>query len=277
MLGLLENSETDPGFTALDQVALAGLVTIQTLGCILPELTHRRAATLTDAALIAPLIEQTMQNLQNNDQSKFDLGHISYYRFSRMLADAHRVSLAVQSERFVTYCMELAMGDSQHTAKIIMAFPVSQNKVDEKTSTGPQKIEAERKVFFSLPAKINAELHRFYFAWSDLSQLKVGAHLILPDTVFENVQLKTARSSEFISAKLGRLAQFRAVQVDIAIKSLVHYSANPNAAQKKIGNHSGEPTTTKATVSNSSAKDDSPELVASLDDKALTIAQTENI
>ncbi|XXK30172.1 hypothetical protein ACMAY7_11865 [Rhodobacteraceae bacterium nBUS_24] len=101
--------------------------------------------------------------------------------------------------------------------------------------------------------------------------------MILPDTVFENVQLKTARSSEFISAKLGRLAQFRAVQVDIATASLDRYSANPNAAQKRIGNHSGEPNTTKATVSNSFAKDDSPELFASSDDKALTIAQTENI
>ena len=41
MLTLLENSGSEPGFVAFDDAALAGFVTMQTLGCVLPNLTKR--------------------------------------------------------------------------------------------------------------------------------------------------------------------------------------------------------------------------------------------
>ena len=63
MLGLLERTGVEPGFIAVDQAAIASLVTIHTTGVVLPNLSQNRAATLTDAALIAPFVDHAMQKL----------------------------------------------------------------------------------------------------------------------------------------------------------------------------------------------------------------------
>ena len=277
MLELLESSANNSGFVALDQAALSNLVTFQTLGCILPDLSQSRKATLTDAALIAPLVEQTMQKLQNTGPNDFDLGQPTHYRFSQMLTDAHRVSLAMQSEQFIIYYMDLAMGDSQNPAKMLMAFPAIEHNYFYKAAVATQKRETSQQVFLSLPAQLNAELHCFRFAWSELSQLKVGAHLFLPDTALDNIHLKAAHSSEFISAKLGRLAQFRAVQVDITDASTNSNLANPNADLQSVKNHSGEAKVLESKIPNNSCKSAPPETDTPLGDEHIELAETPNV
>lgn len=241
MLALLENSGFDPGFIAFDQAAIAGLVTMQTLGCILPNLTQGRTATLTDAALIAPLIEETLKTTQNGTDITSDISHRKNYHFSQMISDAHRLSLAMRSEDFTLFYMGLEMGTGQHQAKILMAFPAIEHKVSDMEMAPEQETDGiAHKAFLSLPAEMRAELHRFRFPLSELSQLKVGAHLILPDTALNNIQLRAVNSSDTISAKLGRLAQFRAVQVDIASAPVAHYSADPANDPKQIEHQADE-------------------------------------
>ena len=277
MLGLLESSAKDSGFVALDRAALSNLVTFQTLGCILPELSQSRTATLTDAALIAPLIEQTMQKLQDIGQTDFGLGQPTQYRFSQMFTDAHRVSLAMQSEQFITYHMDLAMGDSRNPAKILIAFPTIEQNHFDRAAVATQKRDASQQVFLSLPAQLNAELHCFRFAWSELSQLKVGKHLFLPDTALESIHLKATHSSEFISAKLGRLGQFRAVQVDITDASTNLNLAKPNSDLKSINNHKGETNMLESKIPNNSCKSDLPKTDTLLGDEHIERAETPNV
>ncbi|XAT60510.1 hypothetical protein GN278_06575 [Rhodobacteraceae bacterium Araon29] len=277
MLGLLESSAKDSGFVALDRAALSNLVTFQTLGCILPELSQSRTATLTDAALIAPLIEQTMQKLQDIGQTDFGLGQPTQYRFSQMFTDAHRVSLAMQSEQFITYHMDLAMGDSRNPAKILIAFPTIEQNHFDRAAVATQKRDASQQVFLSLPTQLNAELHCFRFAWSELSQLKVGKHLFLPDTALENIHLKATHSSEFISAKLGRLGQFRAVQVDITDASTNLNLAKPNSDLKSVNNHKGETNMLESKIPNNSCKSDLPKTDALLGDEHIERAETPNV
>ena len=88
ILGLPEHTGVEPGFIAVDQAALAGLVTIQTMGVVLPNLSQNRAATLTDAALIAPFVDHAMQKI---DSSNTQFGDINQYRFSQMSVDANRL------------------------------------------------------------------------------------------------------------------------------------------------------------------------------------------
>ena len=238
MLGLLESCDAEPGFIALDHAALTGLVTIQTLGVILPNLTQSRAATLTDAALIAPLIDHAMQKI---DRADADIGHINQYRFSKIIVDAHRLSLTIRSDKFAVYQMNLAMGPDQHPGQILIAFPAIEQKSKDKNSATKDDRTANEKVFMALPAELIAEIRHFQFPWSELSQLKVGTHLILPDAALENIQLRAANSSDIISAKLGRLAHFRAVQVDIAVPSVDHLTASSITEPKQIKNNAEEP------------------------------------
>ena len=89
------------------------MVTIQTMGMVLPNLSQNRAATLTDAALIAPFVDHAMQKIDSSDTH---FGHINQYRFSQMIVGAHRLYLALRSEKFLLHRMNLAMGLDQHTA-----------------------------------------------------------------------------------------------------------------------------------------------------------------
>ena len=240
MLTLLENSGSEPGFVAFDDAALAGFVTVQTLGCVLPNLTKGRTATLTDAALIAPFIEEALGSMQQSPDFCDDISHRKKYRFAQMITDTHRLLLCLQSEDFIFYFMTITMGADQHQAKILMAFPAIEKKSSKEENPSEQERSGRsHEAFLALPAEMQAELHRFRFPWSELSQLEVGAHLILPDDVLNNIKLRALNSSDTISAKLGRLSQFRAVQVDIETESSARNdgetSSDPNRSKDQVG------------------------------------------
>ena len=238
MLGLLERTGVEPGFIAVDQAALAGLVTIQTMGVVLPNLSQNRAATLTDAALIAPFVDRAMQKI---DSINTHFGHINQYRFSQMIVDAHRLYLALRSEQFLVHRINLAMGPDQHPAQILIAFPEIEHRSGDIKSAVKEENAPKQKAFLALPAELIAEIRHFQFPWSELSQLKVGTHLILPDAALESIQLRAAKSSHVVSAKLGRLAHFRAVQVAIALPSMGHSPESSNTLPEEVKINAVEP------------------------------------
>ena len=273
MLGLLESCDAEPGFIALDHAALTGLVTIQTLGVILPNLTQSRAATLTDAALIAPLIDHAMQKIDRSDK---DIGHINQYRFSQILVDAHRLSLAIRSDKFAVYQMNLAMGPDQYPGQILIALPAIEHKLRDKNSAAKEDDAANQKAFMALPAELIAEIRRFQFSWLELSQLKVGTHLILPDAALENIQLRAANSADVIPAKLGRLAHFRAVQVDIAVPSIDHLTKRSNTEPNQIKNNEVEPNLLGYDEPKTVADPEPPKLESPTAENQVAVEFTEN-
>lgn len=277
MLGLLESSAKDSGFVALDRAALSNLVTFQTLDCILPELSQSRTATLTRCCPDAPLIEEARQKLQDSGQTDFGLGQPTQYRFSQMFTDTHRVSLAMQAAQFISYHMDLAMVDSRNPAIILIAFPAIEQNYFDRVAVATQKRDADQQVFLSLPAELNAQLHYFRFAWSELSPLKVGTHLFLPDTALENIHLKATHSSEFISTKLGRLGRFRAVQVDITYASTNLNLAKPNSYLKSVNNHTCETNRLESKMPNNSCKSDLPKTDTLLGDEHIERTETPNV
>ena len=92
-----------------------------------------------------------------------------------------------------------------------------------------------------MPAELIAEIRHFQFPRSELSQLKVGTHLILPDAALESIQLRAPKSSHVVSAKLGRLAHFRAVQVTIALPSMGHSPESSNIFPEEVKINAAEP------------------------------------
>ena len=83
------------------------MVTIQIIGVVLANTSQSRAATLTDAALIAHFVDHTMKEIEFID-SQF--GYIGQYRCSQMKPCADRVYLALPSDKSTIYRMNLAMG-----------------------------------------------------------------------------------------------------------------------------------------------------------------------
>ncbi|WP_375691012.1 hypothetical protein [Pseudooceanicola sp. LIPI14-2-Ac024] len=123
LLVLLDGPDGAIGVAALAFPVVAGLVEMMTMGRVLTGTVEPRKPTRTDAAMIAPLLDQTFENLAELLQGQDDGAILPGYRFGVMLENPRMVGLAIEATEFQRFRMQMDVAGARD-GRITLALPV---------------------------------------------------------------------------------------------------------------------------------------------------------
>lgn len=221
LLILLDGLENSAGVVALDLNATAALVEQSTMGRVSPLEPDPRATTATDAALVAPIINDVLLRLAILLEGERDMHWVPGYSFGVRIENLRLLGLALDAPDFHVFRLNLDLGGVKQ-GNMVLALQdrgkLGEFEVDMGDSAGAKASLSD--AVMGVQATIDAVLYRFSMPLADVSDLKVGDLVPVPREALAQTRLETAgRSSCLGRVRLGQANGFRAVR--LTMKELV--------------------------------------------------------
>jgi flagellar motor switch protein FliM len=221
--GLLEGSgflallEGRPGAGfGLDMTVLTGLVEHQTIGHILPRSDMTRGPTRVDAALLAPLLDDSLGRFDNalreDGGGPWGLG----YGFGAMVGTARALVLALSEGLYHVFELDLALMGGVREGRMVFAFPDKVEATPPKEAPAPDPVppgESLRAGVLTAQATLDAVLARVSMPLARFQGLSVGDTIPLPPGALKDARLEMGAKAGGVPVTLGQLHGFRAVRL----------------------------------------------------------------
>ena len=247
-LAVLENGAAGPGLIILDADIATAVVDFQTLGQIPPALPEsRRKPTRTDSALVAPLVDQMLTELDAMPAP--DSGWATGYRFASFMDDPRPIGLILDDCDYIVLQTHLAAipprsaalaghapvqpeAERARTGAFLLALPVTpiadpvaaniaphdgeEPMPDGQPTAAPADsgiAQAMRSALQAYPVTLNAILARVPMALGAATTLKPGDMLEVSVCALEQVRIEGLDGLPIATARLGQARGNRAVRV----------------------------------------------------------------
>ncbi|KPQ08141.1 MAG: flagellar motor switch protein FliM [Rhodobacteraceae bacterium HLUCCA12] len=208
-----------PGLVILDPVVFSSVIEAMTVGRLMAIEPAMRRATVTDAALVAELVDATLAELDANadPEEPFAAG----YRLGPLADDLRLLDVMLEDVAFALTSLDVDLLDDGVTrhGRVTIALPepaVSTPPFEGfdlpfQTEPAPdthweQALEAS---VMAAPAQMFAVLGRVTMPLSRALELDAGSCLTLPLSQLEEVALETLDNQPMA---LGRLGQYRGMR-----------------------------------------------------------------
>ncbi|PIE12219.1 MAG: hypothetical protein CSA70_10820 [Rhodobacterales bacterium] len=230
LLLVLDSAEGSLGAVAMDVGVLSGLIEMQTMGKVLPTPTTERPTTQTDAAMVAPLVDELLKQFADNVASSEDEAELSSVvrgmRFGARIESCRMLGLLLEAPDFHVYQLELDLGEGAKQGRMVLVLPESQPVATTEPAVGSHmaapspEFEPPRQpclgtgAFLSAEARIDAVLYRTHRTVAQLGQLKVGDVLVIPRDALSDTRLEVGKAHPIGTSRLGQINGFRAVRLN---------------------------------------------------------------
>jgi len=198
----------------LDVSFVSAIVQSQTIGEILPSLPEARVFTDTDAAMVAPLIEDAFARAAGLVETQLDQASLSGYEFLSRAEDLRALLLTLVDDRYHLFdlTVDLAGGLRQGQISVLLpdCFLPTDETEDAQKEDGPN-LEQSSGV---MRAELNAVLCRLSLPLSGLSSLNVGDQLPLDWARLDRTEILTIDRSRAAVGRLGQCGGLRAVRLN---------------------------------------------------------------
>ncbi|WP_136441021.1 FliM/FliN family flagellar motor switch protein [Pacificoceanicola onchidii] len=219
LLILMDGPDGALGLAVFGREVVAGLVEVQTIQQVsnIP-VDPERAYTPTEAALMAPIIDGTMERFVENLGEHPILRQIEGFRFGAMLEDARSAGLLLDASVYRAFRAEvdLALGRRRGTISFILPERAKPKrgkgapKSAEDNSPGPHE-----DVFARVEARLEAVLAQITLPLNRAQQLKPGELIPLPQNALDKVKLTAGKGGAVVVGRLGQLNGMRAVRLSL--------------------------------------------------------------
>ncbi|NVO57215.1 FliM/FliN family flagellar motor switch protein [Rhodobacteraceae bacterium B1Z28] len=211
---LLFNGTEGVAAACLDPGFVSAIVQTQTIGEVTADPSEARAFTDTDAAMVAPLIEEALIRAVALVEAAADQVCLSGYEFASRAADLRSMSLGLVDDtyRIFDLTVDLAGGLRQGQISILLPdLPVMSAPVeDAQVDTGPC-LEQSSGV---LRAELNAVLCKMTLPLAGLSGLEVGGLLPLASARLDRTEILTIDRTSAAVGRLGQCGGLRAIRLN---------------------------------------------------------------
>ncbi|MCV6586384.1 MAG: hypothetical protein OIF47_12670 [Marinibacterium sp.] len=179
---VLDGPDGARGAMQLDAVLASGIVQQQTMGTIGPDSADdpERTPTATDAALVAPLLDDAMQRAEDLVEVASDRACISGYRFGAQAESARSLGLGFVADRYRIFDLSVDLGGGLRKGQILLILPEPTPAPPPTPDPQPQEPVSKDSTMLALPTRLTAELARFQVALSDAARWQPGDLLALP-------------------------------------------------------------------------------------------------
>ncbi|MEC8669448.1 MAG: FliM/FliN family flagellar motor C-terminal domain-containing protein [Pseudomonadota bacterium] len=212
LITLLDGPEGAIGAAFFQFPVVSGLVEVQTIGKVSKLAPDPRRVTRTDAAMVAPLIDSTLERF---DALMAETGGAPWaqgFRFGSMMESARLLSLALRATDFHVFRITLDLA-AQREGEAMLIFPVIEDPLAGHAGQGTPAGHALEASVLQAPAELRAVLHRLTLPLSAVSALKPGDTVPIPRDALDQTVLEVGETSVKVRMRLGQMNGMRAVRL----------------------------------------------------------------
>ncbi|MDJ0823548.1 MAG: FliM/FliN family flagellar motor switch protein [Paracoccaceae bacterium] len=214
LLILLEGPGGALGLVTIDREVMTGVIEVQTILQVTQMPADDRPLTATDAAMMAPLIDGTLERFVANLGEDPLRPQLEGYSFGAMVEDARAASLLLEASSYRLFRVEADLALGRRKGVIQFIFPDRDldrwsDAGEGQGAAGPH--EARMKL---LPARLDTVLGRINLPLNEARGLKPGDILPLPAGVMDGLELIAAEGKVIARGRLGQINGMRAVRLN---------------------------------------------------------------
>ncbi|WP_170465391.1 FliM/FliN family flagellar motor C-terminal domain-containing protein [Ruegeria arenilitoris] len=208
------NAEGMAAAVCMDMAAVSAIVQVQTIGQVLPGEPDARAYTDTDAAMVAPLVEEALSRAVGVVEASADQANLSGYEFRARLGDLRTLSLAMVEDAYRVFELTVELGGGLRQGQVSVLLPdlpaePGEDEVDAGEA-GPNLEQASGVV----RAELNTVISRMSLPLAMLSDLSVGDVLPLTGSRLDRAEILTIDRTRAAIGRLGQCGGMRAVRLN---------------------------------------------------------------
>ncbi|QOL80996.1 flagellar motor switch protein FliM [Pseudooceanicola spongiae] len=234
LLMLLDGLGGTSGAVTLDLQATSALVEQSTMGRVSPLAAEPRATTATDAALVAPLLDDVLLRASLMLEGDPAADWLSGYGFGVRIENKRLLGLALSATEFHVFRIQVDLAGLKQ-GQIMLALPDREAIEDEASlQEGAERDRSNiSAAVMSAPAVIDAVLLRLSMPLSHVTRLKPGDLIPVPQEALSNTRLEIGRGQCLGKVRLGQVNGFRAVR--LTMDGLAEARSALEAGEAEIG------------------------------------------
>ncbi|WP_438991914.1 FliM/FliN family flagellar motor switch protein [Lentibacter sp.] len=227
---LLDGPKGALGVVGIDLPLVNGFVEKQTIGRVSERASSNRAATATDAALIAPYITQVLSAM-SEDLKGTSAALTEGFGFGARIESKRHLGLMLEAADYRVLRADLELESGVKRGGIVLCLPVLRPEplVSAAARTGSSEAydEAEGRrlrdgALMEARAVVRAVIHRRRMTLGELSALSVGDHLHFGAGALARVELDVGGGGASLGpCKLGKQDGMRALKLQFGARTVV--------------------------------------------------------
>ena len=232
LLLLMDGRGGRVGIVMLDAALVGGLVQQQTMGTVLPDFDEGRRMTQTDAALVAPMVEELLRRVSNVIEQRTDAVIFEDYRFSAMAEDQRLALMALEKPEYSRFSLTLDVARGARQGQLVFILPESDPEDPiALEAPGEDPVSEEKQpdmvtTALGLEAELDMVLCKLRLPLGHIEKLRPGDMIEMPQNVFPKVKAVTIEGTAVGQGIIGQIDGQRAVQ-------LMHKPKQQNTPQRR--------------------------------------------
>ena len=225
LIAVLEGPGEGLGVLAIAPEVLQAMVEALTIGRIGAAAPGPRRPTRTDAAMLAPMIDAALTDLEGALAQEADLTWAGGWRYASFLDDPRPLGLMLEDFGYRVMKAEVDLGHGQRQGGIVLILP-AQGRMPQRAAVRAPKDDAHAQRAFAealaeevegAACTLDAVLARISLPLSQVVHLAVGDVLPLSVAGVDKVCLEGMDGRRLAEGKLGQNRGMRALRLGAAI------------------------------------------------------------
>ncbi|EEE37431.1 Surface presentation of antigens protein [Rhodobacteraceae bacterium KLH11] len=229
LLLLFTSDQGGVAAACLDPGCVSAIVQQQTIAMVIPDPPAERPFTDTDAAMVAPLVEDTLGRALKLVESPADMTSLSGFEYASRAEDQRSLILALVDEAYRVFdlTVELAGGARQGEVCILLPErPLSDGEQATDTAQSGLSLDQASGV---MRAELNTVISRMSVPLTALSNLSVGDILPLQGARVDRVEVLSIDRARATVGRLGQCSGMRAIRINETLSAPVLATSDPEA------------------------------------------------
>lgn len=180
-----------------------------------------RKPTRTDAAMLSPLADLALANLEESLSDDADLVWTSGFRYASFIEEARSLALLLEDAQYRTVTARIALAQGARAGDMVLALPAdgrgpkpqSKPRKPSQAPSGAEFAQALAARVDMAACTLDAVLARVSMPLADILALQADHVLPLPDATLENLRFDGLDGRKVAEGKLGQHRGMRAVRL----------------------------------------------------------------
>lgn len=225
LLAVLEGPGEGLGVLVIAPAVMQAMIEMLTLGRVTGLAPPARKPTRTDAAMLAPLVDAALMDLETTLAQEADFTWAGGWRYASFLDDVRPLGLMLEDEGYRLLRAEVALAGGAGRGSILLALPAEgRAALPMAAARLPRDEGATAQAFASALAEqvegaeavLTAVLARLALPLSRIIGLEAGEVLTLPAAQLDRVSFEGLDGRKLAEGKLGQNRGLRALRLGAA-------------------------------------------------------------
>lgn len=229
LVAVLEGPGEGLGMLALSPEVFQAMVEVLTIGRVAQTAAAARKPTRTDAAMLAPMIDAALIDLEAGLAEEADLTWAGGWRYASFLEDPRPLGLMLEDIAYRLLTVEVDLSLGARRGRVVLALPAEgRGRKPRSKAAGAiaDTVAAERRFAEELAeqlsgaeVRLEAVLTRVSLPLSRVVGLAVGDQLVLSAAGLDKISLEGLDGRKMAEGRLGQNRGLRAVRLTAGVSA----------------------------------------------------------